>query len=81
MEVNYYENNLVKEMKVICPKCGKSDFSVVEYRFQTFHFNKGKNQLIKYLNCDWCGTLFLVRIEIERTDVESDFIVTQQEEI
>ncbi|MBQ8997088.1 MAG: hypothetical protein IJ086_00175 [Clostridium sp.] len=50
-------------------------------RFETLHFNKGTGQLIKDLNYDLYGTLFLASIEIKITDIKPDFIVTQQEEI
>lgn len=62
-------------MKVVCPKCGKSEFSVRKSMSEEINYKKGTGQVIKDLACDCCGTLFLATMDIEIKDVDIDFII------
>ena len=63
-------------MKVVCPECKKSEFSVLKNRYEEIDYKKGTGQIIKDLSCNCCGTIFLTRMDIEINDVDIDFIVT-----
>lgn len=63
-------------MKVVCPECKESEFSVLENRHEEIDYKKGTGLVIKDLSCDCCGANFLARMGIEINDVDIDSIVT-----
>lgn len=67
-------------MKVVCPECKESEFSVLENRYEEIDYKKGTGRIIKELSCDYCGAIFLASMNIEINDTEIDFIVTESKE-
>ena len=67
-------------MKVECPECKESEFSVLENRYEEIDYKKGTGRVIKDLSCNCCGAVFLASMDIEINDVDIDFTVTLSKE-
>lgn len=67
-------------MKVVCPECKESEFSILENSYEEIDYKRGTGRIIKELSCDCCGAIFLARMNIEINDTEIDFIATASKE-
>ena len=67
-------------MKVVCPECKESEFSILENRYEEIDYKKGTGRIIKELSCYCCGAIFLARMNIEINDTDIDFIATVSKE-
>lgn len=72
-------------MKVVCPKCKESKFSVLENRCEEINYKEGTGRVIKKegtgrvikdLSCDFCGAVFLANMNIEVSNVDIDFVIS-----
>lgn len=63
-------------MKVVCPKCKESKFSVLENRCEEINYKEGTGRVIKDLSCDFCGAVFLANMNIEVSNVDIDFVIS-----
>lgn len=54
-------------MKVVCNKCKCSEFSEVDDMYEQIDYREGKGLIVKEIQCDNCGAVFVARMDVEVT--------------
>lgn len=57
-------------MKITCNECNSSEFSVLETRMEEIYFDKGTGFFVKDIECDNCGAVYRLKMDVDITSFE-----------